>query len=221
MDFFIFFLWLGEVRERTKHRLVAADEKKKTSTHMLPLSKEARHRPNYPKGLLTLQPNQIKKTSLRCEGKRGKCFVGERRGRAKRLLLTRARDTPSPSSCSRRATNTCTRAHSCIALFALSSSCCLLVVNLTFLPAPVSLKWLVGAGVLVTEAGTGESRSVWLRRTALAQGLINRPSTLPTLSAQAHTSTRARTLATLSPPSSCNKTSQIWRLREAATARPL
>lgn len=77
------------------------------------------------------------------------------------------------------------------------------------------------SGVLVTEAGTGESRSVWLRRTALAQGLINRPSTLPTLSAQAHTSTPARTLATLSPPSSCNKTSQIWRLREAATARPL
>lgn len=42
---------------------------------------------------------------------------------------------------------------------------------------------------LVTGAGTGESRSVWLRRTALAQGLISGPSTLPTLSTQAHTRT--------------------------------
>lgn len=44
----------------------------------------------------------------------------------------------------------------------------------------LSLKWLVGAAP-ITEAGTGERRSVWLRRTALAQGLISRASTLPAL----------------------------------------
>lgn len=87
---------------------------------------------------------------------------------------------------------------------------------------PVPLKWIVGAAP-VTGAGTGESRSVWLRRTALAQGLISRPSTLPTLSTQAriHTFGQMQTLPTLSPQRSCNKTNQIWRLRQTATAQLL
>ena len=91
-------------------------------------------------------------------------------------------------------THRCTQASSSFC-FAVSLALLLffslpLVLNLTFLLA-LSL-W---SGLLerapVTGAGTGESRSVWLWRTALAQGLISRPSTLPTLSTQAlpHTHT--------------------------------
>lgn len=78
------------------------------------------------------------------------------------------------------------------------------VLNLTFrLALPLWSGLLQRAPI--TGTGTGESRSVWLRRMALAQGLISRPSTLPTLS----------------PQRSCNKTSQIWRLRKTATAQML
>lgn len=51
----------------------------------------------------------------------------------------------------------------------------LLAVNLTFLPPPPGFEVAREAGAPLTGAGSAESRSLCLWRTALARGLIGRP----------------------------------------------
>lgn len=88
---------------------------------------------------------------------------------------------------------------------------------------PVSLKWLVGAGsryrgrdwrkpiCLAVENGPGPGVNQQPQYTAHSVHIAT----------HVHTHIQSQTLPTLSPQRSCNKTSQILRLRKTATAQPL
>lgn len=175
-----------------RHRLVAAEEKKKTLHTCCPSLKRrywSRHRPNNPTGLLLCSQIKLKQLHSAANEKKGSAWVSKVHIGQKSCWWPESETALHPLHF-----QTEQHTHTYIDLFLpllhrISLALFLLlplVLNLTFLLA-LSL-W---SGLLerapVTEAGTGESRSVWLWRTALAQGLISRPSTLPTLSTQAHT----------------------------------
>ena len=174
-----------------------SSSEKKSSTHSAVFRKHSwsRCRPNNPKGLLLC--SQIKLKQPHCKWKKAALdWVS-----SKQDLLTSKLDPPSFHVQSEKHIQIYTNLLVLLLhpLFLLPP-----VLNLTFLLALPLWSGLLQRAP-ITGAGTGESRSVWLGRMALAQGLISRPSTLPTLS----------------PQCSCNKTSQIWRLRKTATAQLL
>lgn len=152
---------------------------------MLPVSEEAR--------LIPAQSSQSQKAISQIKFKQLHYAANENKealyrvsfGQGQRPAAHQKLRRPEPISMLKVSTHRCTQASSCCSFSAFLS---LLVVNLTFLLAPALWSGLLERA-LVTGAGTGESRSVWLWRTALAQGLISGPSTLPTLSTQAHTRT--------------------------------
>lgn len=224
-----------------RHRLVAAEgkkekEKKKTLHTCCPSLKRlgrSRRRPSDPEGLLLRSQIKLKQLHSAANGKKrkkkGSAWVSKVQIGAKSRCWPESETAlPLFHVLTVQHTHTHTDVHKPLPPSAsLSLSLALFLTppgSEPDIPAgPVSLKWLVGAGsryrgrdwrkpiCLAVENGPGPGVNQQTQYTAHSVHT----------GTPAHTYIQMQTLPTLSPQRSCNKTSQIWRLRKTATAQPL